>query len=79
MSLHNVRKEMENQNNIINNNTATWKVDFADNKGVGLDWSSAHFNKGLGFFLKETGVCGPFGMSSTSQPLLFFCLLFLLT
>ena len=54
---------MEKQNNIISNNTATWKLDFADNKGVGLDWSSAHFNKGLGFFLKETGVCGPFGMS----------------
>ena len=63
MSLHNVRKEMENQNNIISNNTATWKLDFADNKGVGLDWSSAHFNKDLGFFLKETGVCGPFGMN----------------
>ena len=54
---------MENQNNIINNNTETWKLDFANNKGVGLDWSSAHFNKGLEFFLNETGVCGPFGMS----------------
>ena len=63
VSLHSERKEMENQNNIINNNTGTWKLDFANNKGVGLDWSSAHFNKGLGFFLKETGVCGPFGMS----------------
>lgn len=63
MSLRNERKEMENQNNIINDNTETWKLDFANNKGVGLDWSSAHFNKGLEFFLNETGVCGPFGMS----------------
>lgn len=48
MSLHTVETESENQND----NTVAWQLVFANIKGVGLDWSSADFNKRLGFFFE---------------------------
>ena len=48
MSLHTVKTESENQKN----NTVAWPLVFAHIRGVGLDWSSADFNKRLGFFFE---------------------------